>query len=481
MLFNSIEFVIFIAVVLLADFFVKRICDTRTRTVFLLGASLYFYFRSGWVEFVLLNVVMLVNGVGVMLFLKSSRRAVILKLLIVLNLLILFSFKYIGLAWSLLPESVRLGFDAETVSPLLPVGISFYIFQLISLLVDVQGDGNFYASVKMRKFFLAEFLMYISFFPQLVAGPIVKAKDFFWQIEKSRLDKVNWLLSVRFIIVGYFLKTVVADNLKDVTVYLSDANSFSGLSALDSIILLFGYSIQIFADFAGYSTIAIGLGLLLGFRFPINFNLPYIATSYSEFWTRWHVSLSTWLKEYLYFPLGGSRKGNICTYRNLFVVMLLGGLWHGAGWNYLIWGVGHGALLVIERFFSMRPMQETSFLHLIIRSVKRIYVFSGVTLLWLFFIYSDLNDISQFFSKVAEFDLEYSKPLAFSTMLFSLPVVLWHFKDLIFSRKELHYYKNGLVNTKSNVNLNSTIILGVLLALIILNHGTSGEFIYFQF
>jgi alginate O-acetyltransferase complex protein AlgI len=275
---------------------------------------------------------------------------------VVINLLVLAFFKYAYLFVSLLfPGQTLDAFKATVASIPLPIGISFYTFHSISLLVDlytrgvvgVQSLEDTFARGRHLDGFL-RVTLYISFFPQLIAGPIVKAHQFFDQIKPKFIRDIDWHSVLGNVITGYFLKMVIADNLKDVTRLLT-SDKLSVLGRLDLIALLYGYSFQIFADFAGYSLIAIGLGHLFGYRLPTNFNFPYISASVTEFWRRWHISLSSFLRDYLYIPLGGNRKGRVRTYINLLLTMLLGGLWHGAAWHFVLWGLYHGVLLAIYR------------------------------------------------------------------------------------------------------------------------------------
>ena len=269
---------------------------------------------------------------------------------ILANLLILACFKYAGLFANALPGGVAEsgGLGAFLVQLPLPIGISFYTFQGISLLADtLNRDYQPKEKADFRKHFRDTFL-FISFFPQLVAGPVVKARQFMPQICMKRWADIDWQSVLHCLVCGYFLKMVVADNLKDQT-YWIQYPFFEFRSSIDLIVMLVGFSAQIFADFAGYSLIAIGVAKLFGYTLPKNFNFPYISLSITEFWRRWHISLSSWLREYLYIPLGGNRLGAVRTYVNLLLVMFIGGLWHGAAWSFAIWGLWHGAGLAVER------------------------------------------------------------------------------------------------------------------------------------
>jgi alginate O-acetyltransferase complex protein AlgI len=275
-------------------------------------------------------------------------------------------------------------------------------------------------------------MIYIIFFPQLISGPITRADGFFPQIKTKYLKDVDWVTSARWLIMGYFMKSFCANNLNNFTCYLDSAEGVKSLAGLDRIFLIFVYSIQIYADFYGYSAIALGLALLFGYRLPINFNLPYIADSFHEFWNRWHISLSRWLRIYLYFPLGGNRKGSVRTYFNLMTVMVLGGLWHGAGFNYLLWGAFHGMLLCIERPFLQLKERQKDLLNtkllVVINLSCAIAVFGLVSIGWLLFKFSTITQMAQFVRGIidnpwAAFHSQYFYVLA---VIYSLPVIVQH-------------------------------------------------------
>ncbi len=232
----------------------------------------------------------------------------------------------------------------STINIILPVGISFYTFQSMSYTIDVIRK-----SVKPSKFI--EVALYIAFFPQLVAGPIVKAQEFIPQLSEDRnISLKNLETGIQIFLIGLFKKIVIADNLSlFVDQVFAKPAAFHSITVIMAII---AYSIQIYFDFSGYSDMAIGSAKCLGYDFNRNFNLPYIAKNVSEFWKRWHISLSTWLQEYLYIPLGGNRKGKVRTYINLLTTMVLGGLWHGASWNFVIWGALHGTALCVHKLFA---------------------------------------------------------------------------------------------------------------------------------
>jgi len=307
--------------------------------------------------------------------------------------------------------------------------------------------------------------LFKSFFPYLVAGPIVKAHEFYPQIGAKKLKDVQWETAFRCLVVGYFLKMVVADNLKDATFWIEYPH-FLRYSSLSLVALLFGFSMQIFADFAGYSLIAIGLGRLFGYRLPTNFNFPYLSRSFAEFWKRWHISLSTWLRDYLYFPLGGNRKGKLRTYLNLFIVMFLGGLWHGASWKYAAWGTFHGLALALERLFRNKISLPR---HWILDSLRVLIVFSFVTLAWLLFKLATLQQALDYFRAIFNSVADTRYVIVACVLTYSTPVILYYIWHLLNKRlrPQLQRYE--------------FLILATLLVAIALNSGSPQKFIYFQF
>lgn len=261
------------------------------------------------------------------------------------NLGMLGFFKYAGFfVDSFVDLLAGLGVEASTgtLGIILPVGISFYTFQTMSYSIDI------YRRVLEPTDRLLDFALFVGFFPQLVAGPIVRARDFLSQLATDDRAPIDTGLATKLILGGLFKKMVLADVLGAKLVDGVFANP-GGATGLEVLLAIYGYAFQIYGDFSGYSDIAIGIALLLGFRFPMNFDQPYRALSLQDFWRRWHISLSSWLRDYIYIGLGGNRRGQGRTARNILVTMLLGGLWHGAGWTFVLWGAIHGIGLVVER------------------------------------------------------------------------------------------------------------------------------------
>ena len=285
-----------------------------------------------------------------------------------------------------------LGFNLsiEPLRIILPVGISFYTFQTMSYSIDIYRNN-----LKPTKSLL-DFALFVGFFPQLVAGPIVRAKDFLQQLSTNNREPVQTGRATKLILGGLFKKIVIADLLATEIVDGVFRNP-AGSTGLETLIGIYGYALQIYGDFSGYSDIAIGIALLLGFQFSDNFNQPYRALSLQDFWRRWHISLSSWLRDYLYIGLGGNRKGKAKTYRNLLLTMLLGGLWHGAAWTFVAWGLLHGGGLAIERAIderSVESIKQKPFR----RFLRGLFTFHLVCAGWVFFRSVDIDRAFEVFA-----------------------------------------------------------------------------------
>lgn len=345
MIFTSLEFCLFFVVVYSLILLIRR--RSFQHGVLLVASSVFY----GWWDWRFLGLMWFVifgSYFGAMFIQRSPHRARWICFLTVgIELLLLAFFKYTYfVAESIHGLAGLLGFETSlpAFSIVLPVGISFYVFQAISYVVDVyRGD----VKVERNPLRLG---LYISFFPQLVAGPIVTASDFLPQLDSDRNVNSSMLLTgIREVVIGFIYKSVLADNISRISdaVY-GDVGSYDNYSVFLGSIAFYS---QIYFDFAGYSLMAIGLARMMGYTFSSNFDYPYSSTSVTEFWRRWHISLSSWLRKYLYFSLGGNRKGKTRTYVNLMVTMLLGGLWHGASWNFMIWGGLHGVALVFHKLW----------------------------------------------------------------------------------------------------------------------------------
>lgn len=347
MFFNSVQFLVFFLIVLGAYWAMSR----KPQNIFLLVASYVFYGAWDWRFLSLILLSTLVDYyVGAKLHASdnTSVRKRYLAISVIVNLAILGFFKYFNFFAGSLQDLVGVfGFQlsAFSLDIVLPVGISFYTFQTMSYTIDIYKG-----KLEPSKSFL-DFALFVAFFPQLVAGPIERAVNLLPQMyNKRKFDFDQFGGGVYLIVWGLFKKVVIADNLA-VTVdqIFSKSGGFYDGEVLIGVLY---FAFQIYCDFSGYSDIARGVAKTLGFELMVNFRLPYIARNPSDFWLRWHISLSSWLRDYLYIPLGGNRYGNLMTYRNLILTMLLGGLWHGAAWNFVVWGFFHGAILAGHKRYT---------------------------------------------------------------------------------------------------------------------------------
>ena len=351
------------------------------RLLFVTLFSYYFYYKSSGLYFFLLGIVTVSDFLLARQMDRTvtrwKRKALVVASLCV-NLGLLCYFKYTNFFYEMLAPLWNGSFRPLDI--FLPVGISFFTFQSLSYTLDVyRRDLKPLDS-------LLDYAFYVSFFPQLVAGPIVRARDFVPQIRRPLFVSSEMFgQGVFFIVSGLFKKAVVSDyiSVSFVERIFDNPALYSGLENLFGV---YGYALQIYCDFSGYSDMAIGLALLLGFHFPMNFNSPYKAESVTDFWHRWHISLSTWLRDYLYISLGGNRKGKIRTYVNLMLTMLLGGLWHGASWNFIVWGGLHGAALALHKFFRNATGRPKTYHSTGLRRLFAVVVtFHFVCFCWIFF------------------------------------------------------------------------------------------------
>ena len=389
--FNSVQFMVFLPLVLLV--YGRVLARERRRDVFLLVASYVFYMSWDWRYAGLILFSTLVDFVvGARMYTASgtARRRTLLIISLVVNLGVLGVFKYFNFFMDTAQGLFALMGLSTVELPharlLLPVGISFYTFQSLSYTIDIYREG-----MKPERSFV-KFALFVAFFPQLVAGPIVRASHFLPQLHRDPdVTRSRTQRGAARMFRGLFKKVVIADLLAGLGVDAVFADP-SGYSSLTLLLALYGYAFQIYNDFSGYSDIAIGVAMMLGFDIPENFNRPYLARNPREFWSRWHISLSTWLRDYLYIPLGGNRGSNRKTIRNLMITMILGGLWHGAALNFVFWGLWHGLLLVAFR--SARKSAEGLSRGRII--VERFFCFHLITVSWLLFRIGGVGDLAAY-------------------------------------------------------------------------------------
>ena len=382
MIFSSLIFLWIFLPTTLGFYFLSK---EKYRNALLLIASLFFYAWGEPVYVFIMILSILLNYVCGLFVAKDKTRKPALLLGVLINLGLLGFFKYSGF----FTENVNqvFGLNIQIKKLPLPIGISFYTFQSLSYLVDIYRR-----EVKAQKNII-KMGLFISFFPQLIAGPILKYHDIAEQINNR---KCSWDLfneGARRFILGLGKKVILANIMAQTADAIFNMESYNGISTLTAWIGIFSYTMQIFFDFSGYSEMAIGLGKMFGFEIKENFNIPYVAQSIQDFWRRWHISLSTWFKEYLYIPLGGNRAGKIKTYRNLLIVFFMTGLWHGASWSFILWGLFHGFFIIFERIFPLKRL-------LPVAVFRWIYCMLVVMVGWVFFRVEHITDAFLYLKKM---------------------------------------------------------------------------------
>jgi alginate O-acetyltransferase complex protein AlgI len=384
MLFNTLQFFGFLAIVLALFYTAPR----SWRKYILLAASYYFY-MSFIPKFILLLLSLTAIDYTAARWISGTespraRKAALIASLTA-NLGLLGFFKYYNFFAANIAHLLHRPSGAFALSIILPLGISFHTFQSMSYVIDVYRKEQEPITNPI------DYALFISFFPQLVAGPIVRAREFFGDLYHwTRPSSDDVLRGLLLLFLGLAKKMVVADQFAQIAnAYFQDVTRHTGTVAAWSGVIAFG--IQIYFDFSGYTDMAIGMAKLLGFHFPVNFRRPYLASSITDFWHRWHISLSRWLRDYLYIPLGGNRHGRLQTYRNLMLTMLLGGLWHGASWNFVVWGGYHGALLSVERVFRRKESREPA-VWTIFYPLQAVITFGLVMIGWVFFRATTFHD-----------------------------------------------------------------------------------------
>lgn len=462
MLFNSFHFFAFFATVLLLNHALRQ--REGLRRWVLLIASAYFYGQWNWFYLILIYTTVLVDfTVGRHIYGRMHPRGALFVSLLV-NLGILSFFKYGNFLGSNIAQGLEsLGMETGWTGMdfLLPVGISFYTFQSLSYTIDLYRQG-----LEPRQK-LRDYALFVTFFPQLVAGPIVRAGEFFKELDqKLHASSRSMQVGLSLIVIGLVKKVVFADNLSPIVEHaFSDPAAVSGWQLL---IATYAFAFQIYFDFSGYTDIAIGAARTLGFRFPKNFDHPYSALSLREFWRKWHMTLSRWLRDYLYISLGGNRKGRFRTLANLMTTMLLGGLWHGASWNFVIWGGLHGLYLAIERLLGK---------WLKFRLPAPLHWFSTFQLVcfaWIFFRADDFATSQAIIAKIARLGTEPLFAGVETYQLILLPVLMAaHWAGARLGLRERLYTSRPLVWGATTA--------GMLVSLLIWAPSDATPFIYFQF
>ncbi len=444
----------------------------RLRILYVIAFSLFFYYKCSGIYFLLLIFSSFVDYYISDLIYKSPKtgtRKWLLVLSCVINLGVLAYFKYTGF----LTENFNALFsgDLSFDTIFLPIGISFYTFQTMSYTIDIYRR-----ELEPAKN-VWDFMFFVSFFPQLVAGPIVRAKDFIPQIYEKLLLTKKELSYAFYLIIGGLIKKAVISDYISVNFVDRVFNFPDNYTAFENLLAVYGYTLQIYCDFSGYSDIAIGLALLLGFQLPPNFRTPYQSTSVTEFWRRWHISLSGWLRDYLYISLGGNRKGKLRTYFNLFMTMLLGGLWHGASWKFVLWGAMHGSVLAIEKAFNIPKWTSKN---IALNLIAGVLTFHFVAFCWIFFRASDFTNALDVINNISM--LEWSPQNWWSVIsgyqnvaIVMLIGFLWHFIPQQWQDQQLLYFHKTPI-------IGKVVLFAITIWIISATASSEVQpFIYFQF
>ncbi len=472
MLFNSLNYIFFLIAVMLLYY---AIPSDKLRKVFVLAASYYFY--ACW-NVAFLGILLFVTLLSYVLsaYLHKKKSKVVLIAGIVILLLPLFTFKYINFLLSstnIMFRAMSIDVSIPLVKLMLPVGISFFTFMAIGYVVDVNKQ-----KIAVEKNLL-DYALFVGFFPQIASGPIGRAGQLIPQLkEKQALNYDNFAIGARMMLWGFFMKLVVGDRAG---IYVDTVlGAYDHHSGISLTLASFMYSIQIYCDFAGYSLIAIGSARIMGYQLMTNFMRPYFASSVGDFWRRWHISLSTWFRDYVYIPLGGNRCCKLRQYANLMVTFLISGLWHGAAWNFVLWGVLHGFCQVVTKHTS--PNREKLWCRfsrkafLTMRTIFNIVLtFITASYLWMIFRISDFSQIVEITKGYFKGGSLYMHPttIFFFTIGFMI-LFAKDFKDEYFpDRHFLLESKYAVVRYASFAALAAVIIfIGIL---------GGGQFIYFQF
>lgn len=466
MVFSSAIFVfLFMPCVLLFYFIVPK----KYKNYVLLLFSLIFYIFGGPKYLILLLSVVLIDYIGALLLVKNNYKKLYLIITIILNISILVYFKYTGF----FIENINSLFGISIKIPkiILPIGISFYTFQAMSYVIDVYRKK---ASVQKNYLTL---LLYVSLFPQLVAGPIVRYETIEKQLNNRTTTFDDLCSGIERFILGLAKKVIIANQMGALADTIFSSNNPGSIIAILGGI---AYMFQIYFDFSAYSDMAIGLGRIFGFKFLENFNFPYISKSITEFWKRWHISLSTWFKDYVYIPLGGNKKGIKRQIINMLIVWSLTGFWHGAEWNFIIWGIYYFMFLILEKFVFKKILEKTP------NILRHIYTLIVVYFGWIIFRCDSLSLLTSYLKSLFSFKFTET---SFNTFMIYIDSYWVYFILAIIFQTPI-YYKiieriNKITNKKRKIMLEVIHYLGLIILFIItimfIAYGGFNPFIYFRF
>jgi alginate O-acetyltransferase complex protein AlgI len=482
LLFNSLQYLVFLPTV----FLLYWILPHKAKVPLLLVASYVFYMSWKPLYGLLILGLTAANFFLVPLIPKAKDKKFMIGVVVAVNLITLSIFKYLGFMFGSVHDVLNMAnisWREPHLHIILPLGISFFVFEFIHYAVEVYRGKP-----EVKSF--PQFALFASFFPTQIAGPIKRYQDFIPQLSLPTKFKWEYLdEGMQMILMGLFKKVIIADNLS--TVVQAGFSHPANFSACDLWLITYAFAFQIFFDFAGYTDIARGSAMLFGYKVPINFNLPYIAANVSEFWHRWHISLSTWLRDYLYIPLGGSRGSKIFNYRNLFITMALGGLWHGAATHFLVWGIYQGALLILHKEY-VNALEKLGIHSKLVSSkiyhcLSVVVTFHIVCIGWVFF-RADTEAIAmQMISKLVTVPaellhfsvsqlqvLQIRDPIIFPSLILILPA-------LMISQPVINWLNDKKFYLNPPWAVQVTVMVALMCILTIFSPDSSPKFIYFQF
>jgi len=460
MLFSSISFFFFFLVYFSLNYFLKA----NQKIYLIIFGSMIFY--SFWYPYYFWVPILLtlVGFYGAQILDNFKNRTALFLIICSALIAPLIIFKYYDFIITkvlLLPSSFALDLN-------LPLGISFISFTMIAYIVETfRKDYPIERNLKSM-------FAYVLFFPQLIAGPIIRPAQLLPRLNniKEKFSQSYFQLGLFIFFIGLLKKLIFADQ---VGFYVDNSYAnFQDLNSLEALLTSYAFSVQIYCDFSGYTDMAIGLGMMLGIRLPINFNRPYIATSISDFWRRWHITLSTWLRDYLYIPMGGSKFGKLLTLRNLIITMFLGGIWHGAGWNFIVWGLVHGiTLAAYHLLFSKKPKEQDSKFS---RSLKVFFMFNFISLTWIFFRSPDIDTAITIIGSFSNFG-DLSLGAFFNDNIFYIILIV----IFLFSHSFDTLARLRLFHIKSNVFGRILFYVAIISLIVAFGSSSSEKFIYYDF
>ena len=466
MVFSSSIFIFLFLPLCLLFYFLS---PKKYKNYVLLIFSIIFYLFGGPKYLILLFTVVLIDYIGAILIEKTDKRKLFLCITLCFNIGILIFFKYTGFFLNNINNIFNLNINVPKI--VLPIGISFYTFQAMSYVIDVYRK-----KVKLQKNFFT-LLLYVSLFPQLVAGPIVRYETIEKELKTRKTTFEDFCYGIRRFILGFAKKMIIANQMGAL------ADTIFGSTSLTFPIAFLGglaYMFQIYFDFSAYSDMAIGMGRMFGFKFLENFNFPYISKSITEFWRRWHISLSSWFKDYVYIPLGGNRKGIKRQIINMFIVWTLTGFWHGAEWNFIIWGIYYFIFLVLEKYVLKKILEKMpSFL-------GHIYTLIIIYIGWIIFRCDSLNSLVLYFKSLFNFNITSTSINQLSVYIesyFVYFILAFIFQTPIYYKiiEKIEKMKNGKLKTSLNMLHYISLLIVFIISIMFLAYSSYNPFIYFRF